>query len=288
MDVIPQAPRAAVTRYGSYAELPGAMLDDTILLIETDPGVLHGAWTASDGYAFASVDGYGGDPCWLSVVGPAETCAALIEAALGELGGQCCGMTVPRGLDVAPWLRPETEAEAGAAGAGAGAEVEAVAADGQDEPSQWDAMRCDAPPPVQPGEERVQRIEDLAALQEFLDRVNPHHSVRADHPEVERWLGARDAVSGELLAVGAFTRRRRGTAYLASIATAEAARGQGLGAAVTAALTRHAFTSGDTTCTLAHYHPNEPARRIYLRLGYRTTHQSQSVQFGRRREAGCH
>ncbi|MBR7827153.1 GNAT family N-acetyltransferase [Actinospica sp. MGRD01-02] len=327
MDVMPQA---AVTRYGSYAELPGAMLEDTMLLIETDPGVLHGAWTASDGYAFASVDGYGGDPCWLNVVGPPETSAALIEAALGELGGRCCGMTVPRGLDVAPWLRfgsgggDGTGAGAGTGGgdgtgngsgagtgsgdgtgngdgdgdgdgdeaaaeaaAGTGAEVGAVAADGLLEPSQWDAMRCDAPPPVQPGEERVRPIEDLAALQEFLDRVNPHHSVRADHPEVERWLGARDAVSGELLAVGAFTRRRRGTAYLASIATAEAARGQGLGAAVTAALTRHAFTSGDTVCTLAHYHPNEPARRIYLRLGYRTTHQSQSVQFGRRREAGC-
>lgn len=277
MDVIPQA---GVIRYGSYAELPGSMLEDTMLLIETDPGVLHGAWTASDGYAFASVDGYGGDPCWLSVVGPPETSAALIEAALGELGGQCCGMTVPRGLDLAPWLRPEA-----VAGLAAAAEA---AADGQGEPSQWDAMRCDAPPPVQPGEERVERIGDLAELQEFLDRVNPHHSVRADHPEAECWLGARDAASGELLAVGAFTRRRRGTAYLASIATAEAARGQGLGAAVTAALTRHAFTSGDSVCTLAHYHPNEPARRIYLRLGYRTTHQSQSVQFGRAREAGCH
>jgi ribosomal protein S18 acetylase RimI-like enzyme len=216
--------------------------------------VLHGAWQVAGGYAFASVDGYGGDPCWLNVVGSPESAARLIEVALGELGEKCYGMTVPRGMDITKWI-------------------------GQEQPGLWDAMRCDAPPPTQPGEERVLPLTDLAAVQAFLDRVNPHHSVRADHPEVERWLGVGDAESGALLALGAFTRRRRGTAYLASIATAPEARGQGLGAAVTAALTRYAFTSGDGVCTLAHYHPNEAARRIYLRLGYRTTHQSQSCAF---------
>jgi ribosomal protein S18 acetylase RimI-like enzyme len=259
MDVIPQA---AVTRYGSYAELPGPMLDDTVLLIETDPGVLHGAWEVPGGYAFASVDGYGGDPCWLNVVGSPESAPLLIEAALGELGEKCYGMTVPRGLDLTKWI-------------------------GQQQPNLWDAMRCDAPPPQSPGEERVTPLTDLAAVQAFLDRVNPHHSVRSDHPEVERWLGVADEASGALLAVGAFTRRRRGTAYLASIATAPESRGQGLGAAVTAALTRYAFTSGDEVCTLAHYYPNDPAQRIYLRLGYRTTHQSQSTQFTRVRTGGC-
>jgi RimJ/RimL family protein N-acetyltransferase len=255
-------PQAAVTRYGSYAELPGPMLDDTLLLIETDPGVLHGAWEADGGYAFASIDGYGGEPCWLNVVGSPESATALAESALDELGEKCRGMTVPRGLDITRWFGPE-------------------------QPNQWDAMRCDAPPSAQPGEERVARVTDPAALQAFLDRVNPHHSVRADHPEVERWLGVADEASGELLAVGAFTRRRRGTPYLASIATAPEVRGQGLGAAVTAALTRHAFASGDSLCTLAHYHPNETARRIYLRLGYRTTHQSQSFDFARTGVGGC-
>jgi len=81
----------------------------------------------------------------------------------------------------------------------------------------------------------------------------------------------------------AFTRRARGIGYLASIATAPESRGQGLGGAVTAALTRHAFASGGGICTLAHFHPNEPARRLYLRLGYRTTHQAQSIFFGHAR-----
>lgn len=249
-------PEPAVTRYGSYAELPAQVRDDALLLLETDPAVLHGAWSVEGGYAFASVDGYSGDPCWLSSVGSPAAVEALTEIALGELGEKCYGLTSPRGQDVARWV-------------------------GSQKPEQWDLMVCEAEPPRQPGEDRVARIEDPAAVQAFLDRVNPHHSVGAEHPELERWLGVADEASGALLAVGAFTRRRHGTAYLASIATAPESRGQGLGAAVTAALTRHAFASGDSLCTLAHYSPNEPARRLYLRLGYRTTHQMQSSRFAR-------
>ena len=254
--IVNVTPPPRVARYSSYAELPGPVMDDALLLIDSDPEVLHGAWTVAGGHAFASIDGYGGDPCWLNVVGSFEAAAVLTEVALGELGEKCCGITTPRGLEVTRWA-------------------------GQDEPGLWDLMRCDAPPPEQPGEERVRRVTDLAVVQAFLEQVNPHYSVPADHPEVERWLGVADEASGGLLAVGAFTRRKRGTGYLASIATTPQARGQGLGAAVTAALTRHAFASGGDLCTLAHYHPNDPARRIYLRLGYRTTHQLQSNHFGR-------
>ena len=249
-------PELVVTRYDSYAELPARVRHDALLLLETDPAVLHGAWSVEGGYAFASVDGYSGDPCWLSSIGSPEAVATLTELALGELGEKCYGLTTPRGQDVTRWI-------------------------GQRDPEQWDLMCCEVEPPRQPGEERVARLEDLAAVQGFLDRVNPHHSVGADHPEMERWLGVADEASGELLAVGAFTRRRHGTAYLASIATAQEARGQGLGGAVTAALTRHAFAGGDGLCTLAHFSPNEPARRVYLRLGYRTTHQMQSSRFVR-------
>jgi ribosomal protein S18 acetylase RimI-like enzyme len=250
----------AITRFGSYAELPEAMRDDAMLLIEADPAVLYGAWALDGGYAFASVDAYGGAPCWLNVIGTPETAVVLTDTALAELGEQCCGITVPRGVDTARWAGP-------------------------DEPGLWDLMRCDAPPAPQPGEERVARLTDLAAVQAFLDLVNPHHSVRADHADVECWMGVADEASGGLLSVGAFTRRAAGVGYLASIATAPQARGRGLGAAVTAALTRHAFASGDGLCTLAHYHPNEPARRLYLRLGYRTSHQNASHAFAGRRPA---
>ena len=245
-----------VRRYAGYSELPERVLEDTLLLIETDPAVLHGAWSVEGGYAFSSIDAYGGDPCWLNVVGSLEAAAVLTETALGDLGDKCYGISVPRGLDVTKWI-------------------------GGHESGLWDLMRCDTPPPAQSAEERVVAADDLVAVQAFLDRVNPHHSVSADHSEVERWLGVVDEASGELLAVGAFTRRPSGTAYLASIATAPESRGLGLGAAVSAALTRLAFESGDKVCTLAHYHPNEAARRIYQRLGYRTTHQMQSNGFAR-------
>ncbi|WP_051450991.1 GNAT family N-acetyltransferase [Actinospica robiniae] len=241
-----------VTRFDSYRQLPAEVLDDALLRLETDPGILHGAWTTPGGYAFASIDSYGGDPCWLNVVADPAVALALVEAAMADLGDACFGITVPRGVDVSRWV---------------------VADPGH---GSWDLMRCDEPPAAQPGEDRVRVLTDLAAVQAFLDRVNPSHSVRADHAEVERWMGVADEASGELLALGAFTRRVSGVAYLASIATDAQARGQGLGAAVTAVLTRHAFASGDVLCTLAHYHPNEPARRLYLRLGYRTTHQNLS------------
>ena len=242
---------AAVARFDSYALLPAEVLDDALVRIEADPNVLHGAWITEGGYALASADGYGGDPCWLHVAGTPEVAAALLETAIAHLGEACYGLTVPRGVDLTRWV-PDAE------------------------PGEWDLMRCDQAPATQPGEDRVAVLTDLAAVQAFLDRVNPHHSVRADHREVERWMGVADEADGGLLAVGAFTRRVSGTAYLASIATDEQARGQGLGGAVTAALTRHAFASGDVLCTLAHYHPNDPARRVYQRLGYRTTHQNRS------------
>lgn len=246
-----------VTRFDSYAQLPAEVLDDTLLRLETDPDILHGAWVVPGGYAFASIDSYGGDPCWLNVVAEPSAALALVEAAMADLGDTCFGITVPRGVDLTRW----------AAGGG--------------EQGLWDLMRCDEAPAVQPGEHRVRVLEDLGAVQAFLDRVNPHHSVGAGHADVELWMGVSDENGGDLLAVGAFTRRVSGVAYLASIATDERARGQGLGAAVTAALTRHAFTSGDALCTLAHYHPNEPARRLYLRLGYRTTHQNLSLPLAR-------
>jgi ribosomal protein S18 acetylase RimI-like enzyme len=190
------------------------------------------------------------------VVGSPEAAAIPAELALAELGEKCGGITVPRGVEIAHEL-------------------------GQKEPGQWDLMCCGAEPPTQTGEDRVTRVEDLATVQAFLDRVNPHHPARADHPEVERWLGVADEETGAPPAIGAFTRRPHGIGHLASIATAPEARGRGLGAAVSAALTRHAFAAGDAICALAHFHSNAPARRLYLRLGYRTTHQLQSAFFAR-------
>lgn len=47
-----------------------------------------------------------------------------------------------------------------------------------------------------------------------------------------------------------------------------AARGQGLGAAVTSVLTRHAFAGGAPACAVDLYSDNDVARALYRRLGY--------------------
>jgi predicted GNAT family acetyltransferase len=71
----------------------------------------------------------------------------------------------------------------------------------------------------------------------------------------------------------------RGVPHLASIATAAAVRGQGLGAAVTAWLTR-ALLAQHGRVTLGMYADNEVARRMYRALGYRDTHLFSSGRFG--------
>lgn len=246
--------------------LHAAAPDDVMVLSETRGGAIA-AWAsgpaggAGGGLAFAAADDYSGAACWLSVVGDPQVTAHLVDAALADLGERIAGLTIPRGVGLARWN----------AGPGPGGEAD----------SDWDLMAIWSPPAVQRAESRVDALSDLPEIQDFLDRVNPHHSVRADYELIDQWAGVRDEGSGALLAVGALTRRYSGVAYLASIATDPAARGRGFGAAVTAALTRRPFEHGERLCTLAHYHPNDSARRLYLRLGYQTTHQFSSGRIRR-------
>lgn len=267
--------------------------DDVMVISETRGGAIA-AWSLDGGLAFAAPEDYTGSDCWVSVVGNPEAAPKLVDAALADLGEQVAGLTVPRGVPLALW--------------------NAAPPPGHESESEWDLMATWTPPPAQAAESRVIPLGDPIEVQAFLDRVSPNHSVRADYELAKLWAGVRaeparsaspavsanaagSAVSagpnasgsqppasepsgaespGSLLAVGALTRRISGVAYLASIATDPRARGRGFGAAVTARLTRHAFEGGEKLCTLAHYHPNEPARRVYLRLGYQTTHRFSS------------
>lgn len=236
-------------------QLHAAAPDDVMVISETRGGAIA-AWSLDGGFAFAAADDYSGADCWVSVIGAPEVAPTLVDAALADLGDQVAGLTVPRGVPLALW--------------------DAAAPPGHEGDSDWDLMATRTPPPAQEGTSRVLPLTDLAEVQAFLDRVNPLHSVRADYKLVDLWAGVRDEASGSLLAVGALSRRISGVAYLASIATDPQARGRGYGGAITAVLTRRVFVSGEELCTLAHYHPNEPARRMYLRLGYHTTHQFSS------------
>lgn len=236
---------------------------DVMVISETRGGAIA-AWALDGGLAFAAADDYSGADCWLSVVGDPAATPSLVDAALGDLGDQIAGLTVPLGVSLAPW--------------------NAAPLPGEEGESDWDLMATRTPPPTQEGESRVVALDDLVEIQAFLDRVSPQHSVRADYKLVDRWAGVRDEASDSLLAVGAQSRRISGVAYLASIATDPQARGRGLGAAITAGLTRQVFEGGETLCTLAHYNWNEGARRVYLRVGYHTTHQFSSGHIRRESE----
>jgi GNAT superfamily N-acetyltransferase len=214
---------------------------------------------AGGGFAFGGSQDGPGLVDWLTVVGTPETAAALMRHALAGLPRRPHGFSVPRGTDLGAL------------------EIS--------EPETWDFMAFDpawnVPLPVLPGEERVVELlpspEADAEIGDFLKVANPTHSAKPGWEAIQAWGVVRDA-EGALLACGAYCRRDGGNGYLASIGTHPEARGQGLGAAVSAWLTRRSLTNGDGFCALGHWYPNEPARRIYARLGYRTTHQMMSAR----------
>ena len=131
----------------------------------------------------------------------------------------------------------------------------------------WDWMLCDTPPP--PPLLEVVEVADPAEVGAVLDAGNPDSFARPGDPDVETWLGAYD--DGVLGAVGALTRVGDSTGHLRGITTRPDHRGRGLGAAVSAALTRRAMAPTGVA-TLGVYVDNDPALGIYRRLGYRTVH----------------
>ena len=188
----------------------------------------------------------------LTVLGAPATAAALVTEAVTERR-DVERITLPRGT--LPLLDAGVAARVG---------------DGAD----WDWLWTTDPPAAQPGEDQVTSLDDAAAVTALLDAASPRPDVVPGTPGVRAWLGVRTA--DRLVACGALTRRVAGAGHLASIATLPSSRGHGLGGAVTAALTRWSLTSGDHACTLGMYADNEPARRMYRRLGYRPGHEFSS------------
>jgi GNAT superfamily N-acetyltransferase len=223
-------------------------------------GTKDAAWLAADGtFAFGGPD-HAGTGYWVTAIGGPETSAALLRHVVRDLGRPLLGASVPRGTDLAGL--------------------------GLDHLTQWDFMVFDADPAVLAAVPGFADVEAIPAdgtvdaeLEEFLQEANPTASARPGWERIRVWGGVRDA-DGTLVAAGALIRGPGGPGHLASIGTRPAARGRGLGAAVTAWLTARALSEGDMFCGLGHWVPNETARRVYLRLGYRTTHSMSSGRTG--------
>jgi GNAT superfamily N-acetyltransferase len=134
----------------------------------------------------------------------------------------------------------------------------------------WNWMWTVTAPPAVPGGERVTTLDE--GCREELTAFLAEHSPRTHGQPFARpnqwWVGVRDD-EGRLLACGASEPSLAGTPTLTGIATDARVRRHGLGAAVTAHLTR-AAVSAHGACALGMYADNDVARRVYTRLGFVT------------------
>jgi ribosomal protein S18 acetylase RimI-like enzyme len=136
----------------------------------------------------------------------------------------------------------------------------------------WEWLSTSSAPGPVPGDERLIALgpDDLAEVRAFLAVENPRTDARPGERHNEHWVGVRDG-SGALLACGVGEDGSGGYPELAGITVRSDHRGSGLGAAVTARLTREAVAAVGV-CTLGMYADNATARRLYHRLGYATAH----------------
>ena len=135
----------------------------------------------------------------------------------------------------------------------------------------WDFRWLPEPPPRQRGEERVEPVDDEVAITALLAASSSRASAQPGDPAALRWVGVRDR-AGRLLACAADTSSATGVGHLSSIAVVPDARGQGLGRAVTAALTRQLFEQGKDVVTLGMYADNAEGRALYDALGFCDEH----------------
>lgn len=135
-----------------------------------------------------------------------------------------------------------------------------------DNGSRWAWLHTTRPLPPVPGEDLVVWSPDPDLVTALLDEANPDAFVRPGDPRLRAWAAVAGP-DGRLLACGAVTHHSPGIPHLSSIAVSPAARRQGLGAALTAAMTRHLLRTAPAV-TLAMWSGNTVARALYDRLGF--------------------
>ncbi|GIF71491.1 GNAT family N-acetyltransferase [Asanoa siamensis] len=136
-----------------------------------------------------------------------------------------------------------------------------VAAQTRDE---WDFRWTTTPPPVRTGEDLAGPVSDDAGISALLDAAFPSTMTRPGDPRIRSWWAIRDG--GRIVACAA-DRSRGGVGFLAGIAVHPDARGRGLGAALTAALTRQ-LVAEFGVAALGVMSDNSVANGMYESLGY--------------------
>nr|WP_246400636.1 GNAT family N-acetyltransferase [Jiangella mangrovi] len=234
---------STLTELPDHAALLAAGGNHPITRWLTSPDVLEQAWSQGDAVGWTVSKWGGGRTLW--GLGSAADAGGLVTAVLGRGDASIGRVIVP---------------------VGALAHVDTPLGAGDDWDWFWTAA---APDPRRPGEDavRVLGAADLGDLEELLRLSSPRSSAMPDDASVEAWYGVRDA-SGTLVACAARDETVSGVPHLRAIATHPSFRGRGLGADVTAAVTRAALAGGAEAVTLGMYADNDVARRLYERLGY--------------------
>ena len=135
------------------------------------------------------------------------------------------------------------------------------------EGGRWEWMWTTEPPAGDAADVRELSPGSRDELVAFLDEHNPRTDGRPFARPEQRWVGIRDG-RGALLGTGCCEIEHSGAPVLAGITVTPAARGRGLGRAITAELTRGAIAAHGWS-TLGMYSHNDIARGLYLDLGYR-------------------
>jgi ribosomal protein S18 acetylase RimI-like enzyme len=207
-----------------------------------------------DGPAGLSVAGYGPDGRAVAIV------SSLVES--GELHAPLRWLSLPRATDLPTHFCDALHV--------------------QPLPG-WDWMSTTAIADV-PGTDRVERLDvaaELPAILDCLGESNPTTESDPMDPHEAGWWGVREG--GRLVGVIGAGRRGGATAsgfswHLHGLGVRPDGRRGGLGTALLVAATAEGLAAGADWVSLGVWAANEPALRIYRRLGFRTNHQGRSYR----------
>lgn len=246
-----------VERRHLHAELLAATGEDPYVRWHVDPDRLLDLHRRDGAVLWTSSRHTPDAPVWLQAFGkPAAVAALAVDVAdeLAARGTPARGATLPRGtFDLLP-------------------------AHLQADHDDWDWWFTTEQPAPQRGEDRARWLDDLdpAVVKAFLQAHSPRHSASPGDAHVRGWAGVLDE-QGQLVATAAHE-VLGSVPHLASVATRTDARGQGWGGAVTAWITRRLLEDAGVV-TLGMYADNEPARRVYRRLGFADPHHWTSIRW---------
>lgn len=239
----------------------GQLERDELLTCTDDPFVRYAA--PRDALAVAGPSGWACLLRWrahghwggAAAVGPGAGPAAESEAFAVLTRIAADQGVVPEWFSTAPGRELEVPAGLRVRGSGRWAFLWTTAADGL--------------PPAPDGLVELDDAADAEEIEAFGRQHNGSFEGFPGRGYSSLWLGVRQG--GLLCAVGALHVLASGAPHLAGIVVRPDLRGQGLGAGVTAELTRRAVAAHGVA-TLGVYSDNWPALRVYERLGYAAAH----------------